>query len=104
MTRPPVLKVPCWHCGADTFTVDTGGDRWQAFSTVAVPTATCAVQAVALSRSRGIVWANTANPTPVECYPIHRCPQGLEARYAAECRPIGDAVAGALADIAGGTT
>jgi hypothetical protein len=73
----------CKYCQRDGLWVQTGwhdGPVWRLFDLDPVPFDTCRVRpAIVLSRTRGILFADTSFPTPDVVYPAHRCPQYLDA-------------------------
>lgn len=93
-------KGQCKFCQREGLWVRVGWRRYpdgttgpddRMFDLDAVPTATCRVRpAIALSRSRGLVFIDTAHPTPTSCYPVHRCPQALDAAVWADIDSAAD--------------
>lgn len=84
----PMRKPKCSHChrevvwavvGVKAHDDGTLGPNRRAFDLEPVPTETCRVMAVVLSRTRGLLDVHTVANPPAECYPVHRCPQYEEA-------------------------
>lgn len=78
----------CKYCQRDVLWAVVGvkahddgtlGPNRRAFDMTPVPTETCAVMAVVLSKSRGLLDVHTVANPPPECHPLHRCPQYTEA-------------------------
>lgn len=84
MRKPP----KCRYCqrevvwavvGVKAHDDGTLGPNRRAFDLEPVPTQTCRVMAVVMSRDRGLLDVHTVGNPPPECYPVHRCPQYLQA-------------------------
>lgn len=70
-------KTACRYCEREALWIEMPGQPWRLYDLDPVPTATCAVPAVVLSRRAGWRWASATSAE--ECYPAHRCPQYLDA-------------------------